>query len=61
MNNSVSSLCAIPRDAGAWLLGKLKGICRFAAADHPYVYLSGCALGLAAALIYRAPPGMASF
>ncbi len=34
-------------------MGKLKGICRFAAADHPYVYLSGCALGLAAALIYR--------
>ena len=48
MNNTLSSLCAIPGDAAGWLRGRVSALRRFAGADHPYVYLSGSALSLAA-------------
>ena len=52
MNNTLSSLCAIPGDAAGWLRGRVSALRRFAGADHPYVYLSGSALSLAALLVY---------
>ena len=52
MDNILSALCAIPGDAGRWLQGRAAALWRFAAADHPYVFLSGSALSLAAALTY---------
>ena len=51
MNNTLSSLCAIPGDAAEWLRGWVSALRRFAGADHPYVYLSGSALSLAALLV----------
>ena len=55
MNKILAVLCAIPGDAGRWLQGRAAALWRFAAADHPYVFLSGSALSLAAAVLCVLP------
>ena len=52
MNTFLSILRSLPGDLIRWCGGKLTAAARFAAADHPYVFLSGCALILADLLVY---------
>ena len=52
MNTFLSILRSLPGDFVRWCGGKLTAMARFAAADHPYVYLSSCVLAAASLLIY---------